>query len=225
MDLCAYIDSTCEHGTVHLVDSDDLSRGRVEYCYEGSWYSVCDSGWDEEEARVVCNTLGYDTGNVSYTYVKKTLIVQKHATTISEPLVSNFGRGTRPILPKAIECTVDDDTLSGCATTDLDISQCEHEAGVVCDGAYNIILSLSSIRCVNSGSLSHVAPCFIEGITSCTRCGDRIGCDVGPCNCYSNCYEFGDCCPDVSHVQDCISESCTHSLAFGMCVFPNSSRV
>ena len=21
--------------------SDDISRGRVEHCYEGSWYSVC----------------------------------------------------------------------------------------------------------------------------------------------------------------------------------------
>ena len=53
---------------------------------------------------------------------------------ISEPVIANFGRGTRPILPKDIECTVDDDTLSGCATTDLDISQCQHEAGVICVG-------------------------------------------------------------------------------------------
>ena len=55
-----FIDSTCEHGTVHLVDSDAASRGRVEYCYEGSWYSVCASGWGEEEARVVCKMLDYD---------------------------------------------------------------------------------------------------------------------------------------------------------------------
>ena len=59
-----------------------------------------------------------------------------HATTISEPVISNFGRGTRPILPKDIECTVDDDTLSGCATTHLDISQCQHEAGLICAGVY-----------------------------------------------------------------------------------------
>lgn len=59
--------STCEHGRVHLVGGDDVSRGRVLYCYEGSWYSVCANDWDEEEARVVCKTLGYDTsiiGNV-----------------------------------------------------------------------------------------------------------------------------------------------------------------
>ena len=51
----------CESGTVHLVGGDTISRGRVEYCYDGSWYSVCASDLDQEGARVVCNTLGYDT--------------------------------------------------------------------------------------------------------------------------------------------------------------------
>ena len=63
-------DNTCEHGTVHLVGSDDISRGRVEHCYEGSWYSVCATDWGEEEVRVVCETLGYSTeiyGKVMYT--------------------------------------------------------------------------------------------------------------------------------------------------------------
>ena len=54
-------DATCESGRVHLVGGDAVSRGRVEYCYDGSWYSVCDSDLDEEGARVICNTLGYDT--------------------------------------------------------------------------------------------------------------------------------------------------------------------
>ena len=58
------IDTTCEDGTVHLVGGDDVSRGRVEYCYQGAWYSVCASGWDEsgEEARVICSSLGYTFG-------------------------------------------------------------------------------------------------------------------------------------------------------------------
>ena len=54
-------DATCESGRVHLVGGDAISRGRVEYCYDGSWYSVCASDLDEEGARVICNTLGYDT--------------------------------------------------------------------------------------------------------------------------------------------------------------------
>ena len=59
--LSSIIDTTCVDGTVHLIGGDTISRGRVKYCYNGSWYSVCASGWGEEEAQVVCNTLGYDT--------------------------------------------------------------------------------------------------------------------------------------------------------------------
>ena len=63
-----FADATCESGRVHLVGGDTFSRGRVEYCYDGSWYSVCASDLDEEGVRVVCNTLVYDTtdGNGSY---------------------------------------------------------------------------------------------------------------------------------------------------------------
>ena len=52
-------------GTVHLVGGDSILRGRVEYCYQGTWHSVCASGWDDRgnEARVICRSLGYDFGN------------------------------------------------------------------------------------------------------------------------------------------------------------------
>ena len=65
---CDTPDTSCVSGTVHLVGGDDISRGRVEYCFEGTWYSVCASGWDEtgEEARVVCRTLGYPYGIIYY---------------------------------------------------------------------------------------------------------------------------------------------------------------
>ena len=56
-------DVTCESGRVHLVGGDAVSRGRVEYCYEGNWYSVCASDLDVEEARIICSTLGHDIGN------------------------------------------------------------------------------------------------------------------------------------------------------------------
>ena len=69
-------DLTCEDGTVHLVGGDAVSRGRVEYCFEGAWYSVCASGWDVrgEEAQVVCTTLGYTLGKYAFNKVTKTSI-------------------------------------------------------------------------------------------------------------------------------------------------------
>ena len=52
-----------------------------------------------------------------------------------ESVVANFGRGNSPILPFSVQCSIDDTTLSDCTTTDsIDIDQCPHLAGVICEG-------------------------------------------------------------------------------------------
>ena len=66
--MAIYTDTFCEDGSLHLVGGDDVSRGRVVYCYEGTWYSLCADGWDEQgnEARVVCGGLGYRYGRFNH---------------------------------------------------------------------------------------------------------------------------------------------------------------
>ena len=48
----------CVSGDVHLLDGSESSNGRVEVCVNGQWFDVCDNGWTDEDAEVVCTQLG-----------------------------------------------------------------------------------------------------------------------------------------------------------------------
>ena len=51
--------SECNSGDLHLVGGERESEGRVEICVEGFWGTVCDSGWDQTAALVVCKQSGF----------------------------------------------------------------------------------------------------------------------------------------------------------------------
>ena len=51
--------SNCTTGDIRLTDGSTEYEGRVEVCINGVWGSVCDHGWDSNDASVVCKQLGY----------------------------------------------------------------------------------------------------------------------------------------------------------------------
>ena len=60
--------SLVHYWRVRLAGGSTASEGKVDICYGGTWYSVCDDNWGTNEARVVCRQLGYcnDRGEISH---------------------------------------------------------------------------------------------------------------------------------------------------------------
>ena len=113
-------------------------EGRVEYCYNNVWGTVCDDYFYNVDARVVCRTMGYTTvgmcvlkANEGKVYCD--LCTDAGAVALRE---AYFGEGTGQIWLDNIQCAGTETWLDECPQNDIGTHNCDHDedVGVRCGG-------------------------------------------------------------------------------------------
>ena len=104
---------------IRLVDGF-YNAGRVEVYYNGAWGTVCDDGWDVNDARVVCRQLGFPNAVDAY-------------------LSAHYGQGTGQIWLDDVNCLGNELSLFSCRHGGVASHNCGHgeDASVQCEGENN----------------------------------------------------------------------------------------
>ncbi|XP_056089433.1 deleted in malignant brain tumors 1 protein-like [Rhinichthys klamathensis goyatoka] len=100
---------------IQLQNGSSSCSGRVEVLHNGTWGTVCDDGWDDRDAAVVCREMGCGDA-------------------IEAKKGAFFGNGSGPIWMNNVNCYGDELTLKRCRSHGWDIQNCNHhkDAGVIC---------------------------------------------------------------------------------------------
>ena len=117
----------------------------MEVYHSGEWGTVCDDGWDDTDASVVCRQLGFGSSG----------------TAIGS---AGFGQGSGSIWLDSVTCTGSESTLAICGHLGVGITvSCDHseDAGVICSRKQGLYATIAShIMCKQKSAYDTLESAF-----------------------------------------------------------------
>ena len=103
------------------------SEGRLEYCHNNQWGSVCNDYWGSSDTRVACYQLGYYRYSIIYKFIP-CLIVKIGAN------YGYYGYGVGSIWLDNVHCSGSESTISACSKSCIGCHNCGHheDIGIRC---------------------------------------------------------------------------------------------
>ena len=133
---------SCSDGDVRLRGGTEFA-GRVEVCDNETWGTICDRGWNYEDARVICTQLNLTSDNLMGSGMLLDILV--HTRFRYYPFIvviaaacggACFGEGTGKVHYRDVGCTDENEELSQCEKSSVGgAGSCgnhSRDAGVIC---------------------------------------------------------------------------------------------
>ncbi|XP_061168027.1 uncharacterized protein LOC133176972 [Saccostrea echinata] len=130
---------------VNLVNGNGPNSGRVEIVRNGLKGTICDDGWSDKSAAVVCRMLGFLGGQAKFD--------------------ATFGAGSGVIWLDDVECHGNESSLLECSSRPWGEHNCGHteDAGVICEGATDVTTRKSTTTTESTIQSSTVRIRLVDG--------------------------------------------------------------
>jgi len=153
--------SCLAENAVALMGGGSPREGRLEVYHNGIWGTVCDDGFTDVAARVVCFSLGFG-------YVGQ------------EMDIDIYGIGTGAIWLDDIHCEGKETHIGECSHRGWNVSDCEHhqDVAVLCTGESPTTSTLRSNNSTHIDSSSRHDPYILAAIIAASVVGGLIICIV-----------------------------------------------